>query len=148
MQKSIKKIIIASGYFNPLHIGHINLLRDAKGLGDLLVVIVNNDGQVKIKGGEPFMPEKERMEIIRAVKYVDEVFLSIDGSACQEKSLEALAKKYKGRKLIFAKGGDRNKSNLPAEELKVCRDFGIKIIDNVGGKKVQSSSWLLRKSPK
>ena len=74
----MKKIVVTSGYFNPLHIGHINLIREAKKLGEFLVVIVNNDEQVKIKGSDPFMPESERMEIIKALKHVDEVFLSID----------------------------------------------------------------------
>lgn len=139
----MKKVIITSGYFNPIHIGHINLIREAKKLGELLVVIVNSDLQVKIKGSTPFMPEQERMEIIKALKYVDDAILSIDKDATQGESLRFIAKKYPNTELFFAKGGDRNASNIPESETKACKDFNIKVINNVGGGKVQSSSWLL-----
>lgn len=145
MQKSIKKVVITSGFFNPLHIGHINLIRESKNLGDYLVVIVNNDEQVKLKGSCPFMEETERIEIVKALRYADEVMLSIDiADGYQSKSLEYLAKKFAGKEIIFAKGGDRNFDNLPECEKKVCRDFNIKVANNVGGGKVQSSSWLLK----
>lgn len=144
-----KKIVITSGFFNPIHIGHINLMKEAKKLGDFLVVIVNNDAQVKVKGSIPFMPEQERVEIIRALRHVDDVFLSIDTDGYVPKSLEFIAKKYlpAGRQalaeLIFAKGGDRNFDNLPESEKEVCKEFNITIASNVGGGKVQSSSWLI-----
>ncbi|OGY47853.1 MAG: glycerol-3-phosphate cytidylyltransferase, partial [Candidatus Buchananbacteria bacterium RIFCSPHIGHO2_02_FULL_38_8] len=101
----MKKIIIASGYFNPVHIGHIKLLKAAKKLGDFLVVVVNNDKQQMLKKGKIIMDENERMEIIKAIRYVDEVFLSIDEDKTQCKTLETLAEKYKDDKLIFANGG-------------------------------------------
>lgn len=138
----MKKIVITSGYFNPLHIGHMNLMREAKKLGDFLVVIVNNDQQVKAKGSIPFMPEKERIEIVKDIKHVDAVFLSIDENLPISKSLRAIANQYKGE-LFFAKGGDRNVSNIPQSEKKVCQEFNIQIVNNVGGGKVQSSSKLL-----
>lgn len=141
----MKKVVITSGFFNPIHIGHINLFREAKKLGDQLVVIVNNDQQVNIKGSVPFMAENERLEIIRNQKHVDEVFLSIDRDGFVPESLKAVAQQYPGE-LIFAKGGDRNFDNLPESEKKVCKDFNIKIINGVGGDKVQSSSWLLNKT--
>ena len=140
----MKKIVITSGYFNPLHIGHINLMKEAKKLGDYLVVIVNNDKQVKIKGSTPFMTEKERIEIIKALNYVDDVFLSIDKDITVAKSLKFIAKKYQGE-LFFAKGGDRNSDNIPKSEKLVCQNFSIKIINRVGGSKIQSSSVLLGK---
>jgi cytidyltransferase-like protein len=136
-----KKIIITSGYFNPLHIGHINLIREAKKLGDFLVVIVNNDEQVKLKGSVPFMPEHERIEIIKALKYADDVVLSIDKDKSVIKSLKMVAQKYPGE-LFFAKGGDKNIGNIP--EKNICDELGIKIINNVGGGKIQSSSELLK----
>jgi len=139
----MKKIVITSGFFNPIHIGHINLFREARNLGDFLVVIVNNDEQVKLKGSVDFMPEQERMEIIKAIRYVDEVFLSIDTDISQGESLKAVAKKYQGD-FYLAKGGDRNSGNIPESEIKTCKEFNIKIIDGVGGGKVQSSSWLLK----
>ena len=138
----MKKIVITSGYFNPGHIGHINLIREARKLGDFLVVIVNNDEQVKIKGSIPFMSESERVEIVKALKYVDEVFLSIDkNSGRQDKSLTFLAEEYKGNDIIFAKGGDSTMENIEAD---TCKKLGIKIVLGVGGGKMQSSSWLLK----
>ncbi len=140
----MKKIVVTSGYFNPLHIGHINLIREAKKLGEFLVVIVNNDEQVKIKGSDPFMPESERMEIIKALKHVDEVFLSIDKDKTVIKSLERIFQKYKGIELIFAKGGDSTSENVP--ELDICNKFGAQVVLDVGGGKIQSSSWLINKT--
>ena len=140
----MKKVVITSGFFNPVHIGHMNLMREAKKLGDFLVVIVNSDKQVKIKGSVPFMQEKERMEIIKEIRHVDAVFLSIDRDEGVAESLKAIAEQYKGQ-LFFAKGGDRNSGNIPEREKKVCEEFKIKIINGVGGGKVQSSSGLLGK---
>ena len=138
----MKKIVITSGFFNPVHIGHLNLLRDSKKLGDFLIVIVNNDNQVEIKGSIPFIAERERLLIIENLKPVDEVFLSIDQDGTVAKSLEAVAKKYDGE-LYFAKGGDRNIDNIPESEKEVCEKYGIKLISGVGGGKVQSSSELI-----
>lgn len=137
-----KKIVITSGYFNPIHSGHINLFKEAKKLGDFLVVIVNNDQQVRVKGSTPFMSESERVAIIQELKHVDAVFLSIDTTGSIAESLKAVAQKYPGE-LFFAKGGDRNSSNIPEEETNVCQEFNITVVNNVGGGKVQSSSWLL-----
>lgn len=142
MQKAIKKIVITSGFFNPIHIGHVNLIREAKNLGDFLVVIVNNDKQVKIKGSTPFMSEQERVEIIKALKYADDVIISIDNDESVAESLEFVAQKYSGD-LYFAKGGDRNSTNIPAKEKEVCEKFSIKVVNGVGGDKIQSSSSLL-----
>lgn len=139
---SDKKIVITSGYFNPIHSGHMNLLREAKKLGDFLVVIVNNDNQVKEKGSTPFMSAEERMYIIQDLKHVDAVFLSVDKDKSIAQSLREVAKMYPGD-LYFAKGGDRNSGNLPESETSVCEEFNIKIVNGVGGEKVQSSSWLL-----
>jgi len=136
----MKKIVITSGFFNPIHIGHINLIREAKQLGDFLVVIVNNDEQVKLKGSIPFMAEQERIEIIKALRYADDVVLSIDKDGSVIESLKMVAKLYPGE-LFFAKGGDRNVNNIP--EKKVCEEFNIEVINGVGGNKVQSSSLLL-----
>ena len=138
----MKKIVITSGYFNPLHIGHVNLMREAKKLGDFLLVIVNNDQQVKIKGSIPFMNEKERIEIVKDIKHVDAVFLSIDEDKSIARSLVVIAGQYKGE-FYFAKGGDRNADNIPEEEKKVCKKFNIKVVNGVGGNKAQSSSGLL-----
>jgi len=139
------KIVITSGYFNPLHIGHLNLIREARTLGDFLVVIINNDEQVKLKGSVPFMPEQERMEVVKALKHASEVFLSIDKTGRQDESLAFLAEKYKGHELIFAKGGDSTMENIEAD---TCQNLGIKIMLGVGGEKIQSSSWLIKAAKK
>ena len=146
--KSNKKVVITSGFFNPLHIGHVNLIKEAKNLGDFLVVIVNNDSQVKLKGSCPFMPEQERIEIIKALRYADDVILAIDKDKTVAESLASIAKKYPEDELFFAKGGDRNSGNIPENETKVCKDFNITIINEVGGGKVQSSSWLIKNAAK
>ncbi len=137
------KIVINSGYFDPLHIGHLECMELSKKLGDKLVIILNNDHQAKLKKGKPFMPENERKKILEAIKFVDEVFVSIDKDRSVCESLKAIAKKYSKDEIIFAKGGDRFSYEIP--ESKICRENGIKIIDGLG-KKIQSSSWLVKKS--
>ncbi|HEA46417.1 MAG TPA: cytidyltransferase [Candidatus Pacearchaeota archaeon] len=133
------KIIIASGYFDPLHVGHIEYLELAKGLGGKLIAIVNNDHQCFLKKGKSFMSENERKIILESLKFVDEVFLSIDKDQPVCESIKAIAEKYKGEEIVFAKGGDRFSSEVP--EAQVCRDFNIKIVDRLGDK-IQSSSGL------
>jgi cytidyltransferase-like protein len=142
----MKRVVITSGYFNPLHIGHINLIREAKKLGDFLVVVVNNDEQVKLKGSVPFMSEGERIEIIKALRYADDVILALDKDMTVALSLETIAKKYPNTELFFAKGGDRNSGNIPVNEVEMCKKYNIEIINGVGGDKIQSSSWLISKA--
>lgn len=132
-------IVATSGYFQPLHSGHLQLFRDSKKLGDKLIVIINSDKQSMMKHGYSFMPEKERAEIIKDLKYVDDVMISIDEDRTQCKTLAAL------KPNIFTKGGDRNSNEIP--EKKICDELGIQIIDGVGGcTKVQSSSELIKKA--
>ncbi|MDD5290888.1 MAG: adenylyltransferase/cytidyltransferase family protein [Patescibacteria group bacterium] len=134
--KEKKKIVVAvSGYFNPLHVGHLEMIERARKLGNHLVAIVNNDRQVKLKGRVPFMKQADRMKIVKSLRDVDEVFLSID----KDKSVCASLAKLKPD--IFAKGGDRNVGNIP--EVAVCRKYRIKIIDGLG-KKIRSSSILIK----
>jgi len=137
------KIVINSGYFDPLHVGHIECMELSKKLGDKLVIILNNDEQVKLKKGKPFMVEEERKRIVESLKPVDEVLISIDKDKSVCESIKAIAEKYKDHEIIFAKGGDRFSDEIP--EAKVCKELGIKIVDNVG-KKIQSSSWLIEKT--
>ena len=129
-------IVAASGYFNPLHKGHVEYLEKAKTLGDKLVVIVNSDHQRALKGSKEFMDQEERMTIVKALRCVDEVFLSIDEDGTVCKSLVAV------KPHIFAKGGDRFSTEIP--EAEVCNYLGITMVDGLG-QKIQSSSWLLNK---
>lgn len=133
------KIIAASGYFDPIHFGHVEYLEKAKKLGDKLIVIINNDKQAYLKKGFEFMPFKERMEIVRALKCVDEVFPSIDEDKTVCKSLEAV------KPDIFAKGGDRFSYEIP--EKVICDKLGIEIVHGLGDK-IQSSSDLVAKQKK
>ena len=140
------KFAITSGYYNPIHSGHIDYLEGAKALSDTHIAIVNNDVQVKIKGSVPFMDQWERMKIIGALRSVDEAYLSVDRDGSQCKSLEKIADRYRIKypdcEIMFCNGGDRGKDNIP--ESAICERLGIKIVDGVGGKtKMQSSSGLL-----
>lgn len=129
------RVVVASGYMDPLTVGHIEYLEMAKSLGDKLIVIINTDDQAKQKKGFSFMNEKERMKVVSSLKCVDEVMLSIDTDRTVCKSLEYL------KPDIFAKGGDTNSSNIP--EKVICDKLNIKIVDGLGDK-IQSSRWLLR----
>lgn len=137
-----KKITVAvSGYFNPLHVGHLEMMEKAKKLGDILVVIINNDHQVKLKGSVPFLNQTDRMKIVSAIKWVDKVFLSIDRDPSVCKSLA------KVKPDIFAQGGDRKHGNIPTSETDVCRKLNIKRVDGLG-KKIRSSSTLIAEAAK
>ena len=132
--------VAVSGYFDPIHIGHIRHFKEAKklaGENGKLIVILNNDKQALLKKGFYFMPQEERKEILESIRYVDEVFISIDEDRTVCKSLEAV------KPDIFAKGGDRTNKNTPEQE--VCKRLGIKVVFGVGGGKIQSSSWLIGK---
>ena len=125
--------VAVSGYFDPIHVGHLEYLRMAKELGDSLVVIVNNNYQCKLKKGKHFMDENDRVEIVKALRFVDEVFLSVDKDKTVCKSLEEI------KPDIFANGGDRATSEVP--ETPVCKKFNIKMVDGLGDK-IRSSSSL------
>ena len=138
-----QKAVIVSGYFNPLHKGHLELFQKAKASGDELWVIVNNDLQRELKGSKVFMEQKERLLIIKAIGIVDKALISIDMDKTQCATLTYLAKKYsEDYQLYFANGGDQNNDLIP--EAAVCDDNEICLIDGLG-KKIQSSSWLLKK---
>ena len=139
----MKKAIIVSGYFNPLHKGHIEYFHFAKSLGDKLIVIVNNDIQRNLKGSEEFMLEDERCIIVKELSIVNEVFLSIDKDRTVIQSLKQIHKNYsKEYTLFFANGGDQNNNSIP--ENNICQKLGINLMDGMGNK-IQSSSWLLKK---
>ena len=137
------KAIIVSGYFNPIHKGHLELFEKAKASGDQLWVIVNNDLQRELKGSKEFMLEDERLIIVSAIGIVDKAIVSIDKDKTQCSTLADLADKYSTEyELYFANGGDQNNDSIP--EVPVCREKGIGLIEGLGDK-IQSSSWLLKK---
>ncbi|OGI76135.1 hypothetical protein A3C67_01680 [Candidatus Nomurabacteria bacterium RIFCSPHIGHO2_02_FULL_42_19] len=139
------KVVAVSGGFDPVHIGHIRLFEEARGFGDELVVILNNDNWLRLKKGFAFMSEDDRKEIIESFKFVDHVLITTheqntkDISVCRE--LELI------RPDIFANGGDRQHDNIP--EYLLCKRLGIEMVFNVGqGGKIRSSSELVKKAKK
>ena len=132
MSKKLTSVAV-SGYFDPIHVGHLEFLELAKKLGDNLIVIINNNLQAELKKGSTFMDEKDRMEIVAALRCVDEVFLSIDTDKSVCKSLEHI------KPDIFANGGDRLLNEIP--ETAVMKKYNIKMVDGLGSK-IRSSSDL------
>ena len=142
------KIVVVSGYFNPIHIGHLDYIKSASKLGDRLVVIVNNDRQVELKGSTPFMSEYDRMSIVSAIKGVHRAVLSIDADRSVVRTLGSLYDEYSVDyffdSMVFANGGDVN--NVNSREDWYCESRGIEAVYNIGGGKMQSSSSLLKAS--
>jgi cytidyltransferase-like protein len=137
-----KKVVVVSGYFNPLHKGHIEYFNQAKSLGDFLVVIINNDYQRNLKDSQEFQKEDERLLIVSSLKMVDDVYLSVDIDRTVRLSLQMIDRIYGiENKLIFANGGDQNNDTIPEKE--TCEELGIQLVDGMGDK-IQSSSWLLK----
>ena len=138
-----KKAIIVSGYFNPIHKGHLEYFLNAKKLADELFVIVNSDYQRTLKGSKEFQDEQERIFIVSNIKSVNKAILSIDQDKTVCRTIEKIANDYGQNYLLsFANGGDQNNDNIP--EKPICEKLGITLIDGLGGK-IQSSSWLLNK---
>jgi len=138
------KAIIVSGYFNPLHKGHLELFEKAKAEGDELWVIINNDLQRELKGSKAFMDENERFLIVSAIKFVDKAIISIDKNKTQNETLSFIADQN-GQKfdIYFANGGDQYNKSIP--EKLICKQKGIILIDGLGDK-IQSSSWILNQN--
>lgn len=133
------RIVCISGYFDPLHVGHLEYMQKAKKCGDELVVIVNNDHQAMLKKEKSFMPEDERVEIIKSIKFVDHVVKSIDQDRTVCKTLQHMTP----RPHFFCNGGDQNNNSIP--EAPICEALNIQLIDGLGDK-IQSSSWLISKA--
>ena len=139
----MKKAVIVSGYFNPIHKGHLELFEKSKALGDMLIVIVNSDLQRFLKGSKEFQKEDERLLIVKAIKYVDFAMVSIDQDRTQIESIKEIHSIFnEAHNLTFANGGDQNNDTIP--EARICEELGVSLIDGVGDK-IQSSSWLLKK---
>lgn len=125
------KIVIVSGYFNPLHGGHLDMIEAASAMGDRLVVVVNNDKQQLLKKGKIILDEENRVRLMGALRYVDDVVLSIDEDPTQIKTLQMLATQHPDDELVFAQGGDRD-SDKVNPETDVCRKYNIAIVYGVG----------------
>ena len=139
-----KKAVIVSGYFNPIHKGHLEHFNNAKEMADELFVIVNNDRQRALKGSKEFQGEEERMVIVSNIKAVNQAVLSIDNDRTVCATLEKIANDYgDSYELAFANGGDQNNDTIP--ERPICEKMGVALIEGLGDK-IQSSSWLLKKT--
>ena len=138
-----QKAIIVSGYFNPIHKGHLEYFNNAKAIADQLFVIVNNDHQRELKGSKEFQDENERMIIVSNIKAVDKAILSIDTDRTVCATIKMIAEQFGSEfELGFANGGDQNNDTIP--ERSVCEEMNVALIDGLGDK-IQSSSWLLNK---
>jgi cytidyltransferase-like protein len=135
------KVVIVSGYFNPLHGGHIDMIEAARALGDKLIVIVNNDKQQLLKKGKIILDEKNRLRLLRALRDVNEAVLSIDEEPPVIKTLEMIAIQHPGDELIFANGGDRN-SEEAIPEAEICRQYNIEMRFDAGQGKPDSSTRI------
>ena len=142
--EKIKTLVIVSGYFNPIHEGHLEYLNRSKALGDFLIVIVNNDYQRSLKGSKPFMDEKQRRVILKNIKAVDDAIVAIDDNKFVDKTIELIVKEmgHKFDRIIFTNGGDQTAETIG--EGKICEKLGIEMVFGLGDK-IQSSSWLLNK---
>ena len=140
----IKTLVIVSGYFNPLHEGHIEYLNRSKALGDFLFVIVNNDYQRSLKGSKPFMKEEQRRTILKNIKSVDDVIVAIDENKFVDRTIELIVRELgdKFDRILFTNGGDQTAETIGEKE--VCERLGIEMVFGLGDK-IQSSSWLLNK---
>lgn len=140
-----KPVVVAvSGYFNPLHVGHLEMIKKARKLGDKLVVIVNNDKQVTLKKRVPFMSEQDRITIVKSLRDVDRVVLAVDDYQLPDGEIPVIKTLAKLKPDIFANGGDRkNLANVP--EYDVCKKYNIKMVDGLG-QKIRASSELISKA--
>jgi D-beta-D-heptose 7-phosphate kinase/D-beta-D-heptose 1-phosphate adenosyltransferase len=140
-----------SGGFDPVHVGHVRLFKEARKLGDELVVILNNDHWLAAKKGRAFMPEHERKELLESIRWVDRVVVSHHTKHDSDRSV--VRELARLRPDIFANGGDRNKADAADptsslyKDIEACKKLGIRMVFSVGrGGKVQSSSWLIKKA--
>jgi cytidyltransferase-like protein len=131
-------VIMTSGGFDPLHIGHLRCIQESAKLGATLIVVVNEDGFLMRKKGYKVMSVEDRMEIIDGLKGVDYVVPYDDGSQFISGAIELI------KPDVFAKGGDRAKpEDIP--EWDTCQKVGCKVVFDIGGGKIRSSSELVKK---
>lgn len=135
-------LVIVSGYFGPLHVGHLDYIEAGAAMGDELLVIVNNNRQQELKKGRVVIDEADRLRIVAALRVVDHAMLALDDDGTVCASLEAVAQRFPNHRLVFGNGGDRGAQNVP--ETEVCVRHGIEMVFAVGGdQKADSSTRLI-----
>jgi len=133
------KGVIVSGYFSPLHIGHLDMIDAAEAAGDFVVVIVNNNEQQIMKKGKVILDEKDRLRIVKALRAVDDCIIAVDEDRSVSASIRVIAEKYSDYDLVFANGGDRS-SGAVVPETGVCEEFGVEMVFDMGGTEKADSS--------
>lgn len=134
--------IIVSGYFSPLHVGHLDMIDDAAGRGDEVIVIVNNNEQQRRKKGRVIMDEADRLRIVQALRAVDHARIAVDDDRTVSATLARIAADYPDHRLVFANGGDRTSGEV-VPEAAVCAAHGIEMVFDMGGtEKADSSSRI------
>lgn len=139
------KLVIVSGFFNPLHGGHLDMIQAAAKLGDRLVVVVNNDVQQMLKKDKIILSQENRYRLITALRDVDEVILAVDQEPPVIETLRLIAKTHPYDELIFANGGDRSAPEAVPEK-EVCEEYGIKMVYGVGGADKADSSTRINQA--
>lgn len=142
MEKPV--LVIISGYFSPLHCGHLDMIEAGAELGDELAVIVNNNAQQLLKKGKLILEEADRLRLVRALRVVDHAMVAIDDDPTVGASLEHLALKFEDHRLIFGNGGDRD-SGAVVPESAVCEKYGIEMIFDLGGSEKRDSSTRINR---
>jgi glycerol-3-phosphate cytidylyltransferase/D-beta-D-heptose 7-phosphate kinase/D-beta-D-heptose 1-phosphate adenosyltransferase len=130
--------VIVSGYFSPLHVGHLDMIEAAAAAGDLLVVIVNNNEQQIAKKGKLIMDEHDRLRVVKALRDVDDAFIAVDTDRTVKESIRLVVARYPDHRLVFANGGDRKPEFVP--EAEVCEELGVEMQFGVGGDDKADSS--------
>lgn len=144
---SVDAVSIVSGYFNPIHVGHLRLIHAAKLIAPHVVAIVNNDAQQLIKKGQIIMPEEDRLEIVAELRSVDHAFLAVDEDSTVIQSLRAIRALYPDARMYFCNGGDRSTADdVPSQESTVCAELGIEMRYGVGGTEKLDSSTRITSS--
>lgn len=139
------KLVIVSGFFNPLHGGHLDMIQASAKLGDRLLVVVNNDVQQIMKKDKIILPQENRYRLLTALRDVDEVMLAIDDDPTVVETLRIIAKTHPYDELIFANGGDRSApENVPERD--VCEEYGIEMVYGVGGTDKADSSTRINQA--
>lgn len=131
--------VIVSGYFSPLHVGHLDMIEAGARIGQKLIVIVNNNDQQQAKKGKVIIDEQDRLRLVSALRDVDDALISIDTDRTVCESIRQVAQKYTDHDLIFANGGDRE-SGAVVPEAATCEEFGIEMIFDMGGNTKADSS--------
>lgn len=145
LPRSVRRAAIVSGYFNPLHIGHLDMMEAARARADALVVIVNNDAQQVLKKGKVITTQADRLRIVEALRVADAALVAVDDDGSVAASLEVIHAAYPGIELTFCNGGDRSPDGdaVPGAEVGVCERLGIELAWGVGGDaKADSSSRI------